>query len=106
MRLAAVVIPVVGLVIAGVSFITRRDKKHVKLGPITTIDPTLPVEEQERLVRQVLLGVQPAETASVTAGSQAARGLLPFTPRSPPIPPRRPARRGRLPPRTPRPLLP
>jgi hypothetical protein len=89
LRLAAVVIPVVGLVIAAVSVITRA-KKQVKLGPITTIDPTLPVEEQERLVRQVLLGVQPAETASVTAGSQAAGVTLPYTLRPHPIPTGRP----------------
>jgi hypothetical protein len=90
LRLAAVVIPILGLIIAGVSFITLRTRKQVKLGPIPTIDPTLPVEEQERLLRQALLGVQPAETPSVTPGWQPAGVTLPFTLRPHPIPTGRP----------------
>ncbi len=87
MRFGAVVIPLLGLTIAVVTFITLRAKKPLKLGPKPTIDPTLPVEEQVRLLRQALLGVQPAETP---AGSQASGVTLPFTLRPHPMPTGRP----------------
>jgi hypothetical protein len=90
LRKAAVVIPILGLVIAVVSFMTLRTRKALKLGPIPTIDPTLPIAEQERLLRNALVGVQPAETPTVTAGSQAAGVTLPFTLRPHPIPTGRP----------------
>ncbi len=87
MRLGAIVIPLLGLTIAVVTFITLRAKKPLKLGPIPTIDPTLPVEEEVRLLRHAVLGVQPAETP---AGSQASGVTLPFVLRPHPIPTGRP----------------
>src|SRR5216683_3009611 len=87
MRFGAVVIPLLGLTIAVVTFITLRAKKPLKLGPIPTIDPTLPVEEEVRLLRHAVLGVQPAETP---AGSQASGVTLPFVLRPHPIPTGRP----------------
>jgi hypothetical protein len=42
MRLGAIVIPLLGLTIAAVTFITLRAKKPLKLGPKPTVDPTLP----------------------------------------------------------------
>jgi len=90
MRLGAIVIPLLGLTIAAVTFITLRAKRKLKLAPMPTIDPTLPDEEQERLLRQALLGVQPAETPSITAGSQAVGLTLPFILRPHPMPTGRP----------------
>lgn len=90
MRLAVIGIPILGLIIATVSFTTIRTRKQIKLGPMPTIDATLPVEEQQRLLRQALWGVQPGDTPSVTAGSQATGVTLPFTLRPHPIPTGRP----------------
>jgi len=90
MRLAVVGIPILVLIIATVSFVTLRTWKQIKLGPIPTIDATLPVEEQERLLGQALSGVQPGETPSVTAGSHGTGVTLPFTLRPHPIPTGRP----------------
>jgi hypothetical protein len=90
MRTAAVMVPILGLIIAGVTFFTRRSRKQLKVRSIPDIDPTLPFEEQERLLRQVLLGAQLAETASVTASSPAAGVTLPFKLRPHPTPTGRP----------------
>ena len=89
MRLAAVIIPILGLIIGGALVFPLRSRKQVAVGSMMTIDRTLPVEEQERLLRQALLGV-PADIPSFTAGSQAAGVTLPFTLRPHPIPTGRP----------------
>ncbi len=47
MRFGAVVIPLLGLTIAVVTFITLRAKKPLKLGAIPTIDPTRPAEARQ-----------------------------------------------------------
>jgi hypothetical protein len=86
MRLAAVIIPVLGLIIAGSSFFTRRGRKQTKVGSIVAIDPALPIAEQERRLRNALLGVPTAETPQV----QTAGVTLPFTLRPHPIPTGRP----------------
>jgi hypothetical protein len=70
MRLGAIVIPLLGLTIAAVTFITLRAKKPLKLGAIPTIDPTRPVEAM--------------------AGSPASGVTLPFVLRPHPIPTGRP----------------
>jgi hypothetical protein len=90
MRLGAVVIPVLGLAVAAGFFITLRTRKQIQLRPMTTIDPTLPVEEQERLLRQALLGDQLGEASPVVPASQLAGVTLPFTLRPHPIPIGRP----------------
>jgi hypothetical protein len=90
MRLAAVVFPVLGLIIAGISFFTRRGRKQPKVGSIVAIDPALPIAEQERLLRNALLGVATAETPEVRAAPQAAGLTLPFTLRPHPTPTGRP----------------
>jgi uncharacterized membrane protein len=90
MRLAAVIFPVLGLIIAGVSFFTRRGRKQTKVGSIVAIDPALPIAEQERLLRTALLGVPTAETPEVMAAPQVAGVTLPFTLRPHPIPTGRP----------------
>jgi hypothetical protein len=88
-RLGAIVIPLLGLTIAAVTFITLRAKKPLKLGPIPTIDPTLPVAEQEKLLRKALLGEQ-VGSPSTTLGSPSTGVTLPFTLRPHPIPTGRP----------------
>jgi hypothetical protein len=67
-----VVFPVLGLIIVGISFFTRRGRKQTKVGSIVAIDPALPIAEQERQLRNALLGVPTAETHEVRAAPQAA----------------------------------
>ena len=89
MRLGAVLIPVLGLIIAAASFFTMRGQKRVTVGSLMAIDPTLPIAEQEALLRHALLRDQPAETPSLTAGPQPSV-TLPFTLRPHPMPTGRP----------------
>ena len=89
MRLGAVLIPVLGLIIAAASFFTLRGQKQVMIGSLVAIDPTLPIVEQEALLRHALLADQPAEAPSVTAAAQTSV-TLPFTLRPNPMPTGRP----------------
>lgn len=89
MRLGAVLIPILGLIIAGVSFYTLRVKKQVTVGSLVSIDPRLPIGEQAALLRHALLQDQPADTPSVMAGAQPSV-TLPFTLRPHPMPTGRP----------------
>ncbi|HKV30502.1 MAG TPA: hypothetical protein VJT14_05750 [Candidatus Dormibacteraeota bacterium] len=89
LRLGAVLIPTLGLIIAMATFITMRGQKQATVGSLVAIDTTLPIAEQEALLRHALLQDPPAETPSVTAGPQPSV-TLPFTLRPHPMPTRRP----------------
>lgn len=90
LRLGAVLIPTLGLIIAGASFFTLRGKKQVTVGSLVSIDPRLPIGEQERLIRRALLREEPTETPWVTAGTPPASVTLPFTLRPHEMPTGRP----------------
>jgi hypothetical protein len=90
LRLGAVLIPVLGLVIAGVTLFTLRGRKKARVGSIAAIDPTLPIAEKEKLLRKALLGDELTGTPSPTTGSASMGVMLPFTLRPHPIPTGRP----------------
>lgn len=89
LRFGAVMIPFVGLVIAGVSVFALRGRKTDKGGSIPAVDPTLPAGEQEKLLRKALLG-EKVRSPSPTPGSPSIGVTLPFTLRPHPIPTGRP----------------
>lgn len=90
MRLGAVLIPTLGLIIAAATFFTMRGQRHVTVGSLVAIDRTLPIAEQEKLLRRALTQGPLPETSMSTAISQPAGAMLPFTLRPHPIPTGRP----------------
>src|ERR1700687_5093951 len=74
MRLGAVLIPVLGLIIAAASFFTLRGQKQVTVGSLMAIDPTLPIAQQEALVRHALLQDRPPLVG--VSGRRRDRGAL------------------------------
>ena len=90
MRLGAVLIPTLGLIIAAATFFTMRGQRQVTVGSLVAIDRTLPIAEQEALVRRALLGEQAAQPTGGTADSQPVGATLPFILRPHPMPTGRP----------------
>jgi hypothetical protein len=88
MRLGAVLIPTLGLIIAAATFFTMRGQRQVTVGSLVAIDRTLPIAEQEAMLRHALLQDQPAETP-VERGAQSFV-TLPFTLRPHEMPTGRP----------------
>jgi hypothetical protein len=78
MRLGAVLIPTLGLIIAAATFFTMRGQRQVTVGSLVAIDRTLPIAEQEALVRRALLGEQAVQPTGRTADAQPVDATLPF----------------------------
>jgi len=76
LREAAIVVPVIGLVIAAVTlFPMRRRMRSQPLATLTMIDTTLPIADQEMLLRHALLMDQPGPTSQVTPSRPVAVNL-------------------------------
>jgi hypothetical protein len=82
LRKAAFVIPLIGLVVAGVTFFTMRRRNGSQPVATLMIDTTLPIADQEKLLRQALAM---DATARLTP-SRTVAVSLPMTLRPRPIP--------------------
>jgi hypothetical protein len=90
MRLGAVLIPTLGLIIAAATFFTLRGQRQVTVGSLVAIDRTLPIAEQEALLRRALLGEHAVQPTGATADSLPVGVTLPFILRPHPMPTGRP----------------
>jgi hypothetical protein len=85
LREAAIVIPVIGLVITAVTLFPMRRRMRSQLVAALMIDTNLPIADQAMLLRQALLMDQPDPTSQVTP-SRPVTVNLPMTVRPRPIP--------------------
>jgi len=78
MRLGAILIPTLGLIIAAATLFIMRGQRQVTVGTLVAIDRTLPIAEQEALLRRALMGEQAVQPTGGTAESQPVGVTLPF----------------------------
>jgi hypothetical protein len=85
LRKAAIVIPIIGLVIVAATVFPMRRRMSQPVATFTMIDRTLPIPEQEMLLRQALAMDEPDAPPQVTASHPIAVNL-PMALRPRPIP--------------------